>query len=178
MTKTMRTTMRAMTAAGALAALAACASTPEETQPGLPMDEASPRVERPIETTYSGPEKGSPEDFQQNAGNRVFFGYNQYNLTNEAQAVLARQAAWLKEYPETRLRLVGSADERGTREYNLALGARRANAAKAYLVGLGVDASRVSTMSVGKERPIDTRSTPDAWAQNRNATTVLTTVGS
>lgn len=162
---------------GGLAALAACASTPED-DTVIPMDQAQPRVPADVETVYSGPEKGSKEDFEENAGHRVFFGYNQYNLTNEAQAVLARQAAWLKEYPSTRARVVGSADERGTREYNLALGARRANAAKAYLVGLGVDASRVSTMSVGKERPIDDRSTPDAWAQNRNSTTVLTTVGS
>lgn len=162
---------------GGLAALAACASTPED--PIVePVDQGGTTVverQGPVET---GPVRGSKVDFEQNAGHRVFFGYNQYNLTNEAQAVLARQAAWLKEYPETRTRLVGSADERGTREYNLALGARRANAAKAYLVGLGVDASRVSTMSVGKERPIDERSTPDAWAKNRNATTVLTTVGS
>ena len=173
MIKTTRTAMML----GGLAALAACASTPEETVE-LPMDTAEPQV-RPIETIVDrGYADGSRQDFEENAGHRVFFGYNQYNLTNEAQAVLARQAAWLKEYPETRLRLVGSADERGTREYNLALGARRANAAKAYLVGLGVDASRVSTMSVGKERPIDTGSTPDAWAKNRNATTVLTTVGS
>ena len=161
---------------GGLAALAACASTPEETV--APVDVATPEVPQAAGPVDPGYAKGSRTDFEQNAGHRVFFGYNQYNLTNEAQAVLARQAAWLKEYPETRLRLVGSADERGTREYNLALGARRANAAKAYLVGLGVDASRVSTMSVGKERPLDPGSTPDAWAKNRNATTVLTTVGS
>ena len=163
-------------AASALAVLAACAST-ADTSTDVPMDTASPQVERPIETVYTGPEKGSREDFEENAGHRVFFGYNQYNLTNEAQAILARQAAWLKEYPATRLRLVGSADERGTREYNLALGARRANAAKAYLMGLGIDPSRISTMSVGKERPLDPGSTPDAWAKNRNATTVLTTAG-
>ena len=172
----MTNSLKSLALLGGLAALAACASTPETPVDG-PMDRAEPQVQAPIDTVYSGPEKGSKEDFEENAGHRVFFGYNQYNLTNEAQAVLARQAAWLEEYPETRLRLVGSADERGTREYNLALGARRANAAKAYLVGLGVDASRISTMSVGKERPIEAGSTPDAWAKNRNATTVLTSVG-
>ena len=165
-----------------LAALAACASKPvddEQMAGDLPMDRAAPRVtSEDLPSGPVGPEKGSREDFEQNAGHRVFFGYNQYNLTNEAQAVLSSQAAWLQEYPETRLRLVGSADERGTREYNLALGARRANAAKAYLVGLGVDPSRVSTMSVGKERPLDPGSSPDAWAKNRNATTVLTTLSS
>ena len=166
-------TLKTAAMLGGLAALAACATTAED-DAVTPMDTANPTVE-PLGPVDSGPEKGSSVDFEQNVGHRVFFGYNQYNLTNEAQAVLARQAAWLKEYPEHRLRLVGSADERGTREYNLALGARRANAAKAYLVGLGIDPSRVTTMSVGKERPIDTRSTPDAWAKNRNATTVLTT---
>ena len=176
MTKTFKTVLLA----GGLAVLAACASTPEdEAVTDLPVDRGGPVVADTGPSGPIGPEKGSKDDFEQNAGHRVFFGYNQYNLSQEAQGTLARQAAWLKEYPSTRLRLVGSADERGTREYNLALGARRANAAKAYLVGLGVDASRISTMSVGKERPIDTRSTPDAWAQNRNATTVLTTtVGS
>lgn len=166
--------MKTLIMLGGALALTACATT-TETPIDEPMDRAAPEVQ-PFEPTGPSYAEGSREDFEENAGHRVFFGYNQYNLTNEAQAVLARQAAWLKEYPETRLRLVGSADERGTREYNLALGARRANAAKAYLMGLGIDASRVSTMSVGKERPIDTRSTPDAWAKNRNATTVLTSV--
>lgn len=158
----------------ALATLAACASTTEEeiavTETVVP--------ERTAPVT-SAPTPGSQEDLEKNVGHRVFFGYNQYNLTNEAQGVLRRQAAWLKEYPNARVRIEGNADERGTREYNLALGARRANAAKAYLVALGVDASRVSIVSYGKERPIDPRSTPEAWAMNRNATTVLlTTVGS
>ena len=172
------TNLKTLMLLGGALALAACASTADTPPMEDPMDRAAPEVSDYDPTPPTGPTyaKGSKEDFEENAGHRVFFGYNQYNLTNEAQDVLARQAAWLKEYPETRLRLVGSADERGTREYNLALGARRANAAKAYLVGLGIDASRVSTMSVGKERPIDTGSTPDAWAKNRNATTVLTSV--
>ena len=172
-------TYRTALMAGGLMALAACASTrDDETVVDIPVDTGGPRVVDTGPAEPIGPAKGSRDDFEQNAGHRVFFGYNQYNLSQEAQGTLARQAAWLKEYPATRLRLVGSADERGTREYNLALGARRANAAKAYLVGLGVDPSRISTMSVGKERPIDEASTPDAWAKNRNATTVLTTVGS
>ncbi|MEL7490769.1 MAG: peptidoglycan-associated lipoprotein Pal [Pseudomonadota bacterium] len=122
----------------------------------------------------SGPVPGSQEDLEQNAGHRVFFGYNQYTLTPQAQATLARQAAWMKEYPDTRLLVAGNCDERGTREYNLALGARRAEAARSYLASLGVDGSRITTVSYGKERPIDPRSTEDAWSVNRNATTTIT----
>ena len=165
--------------AGLLAAvsvLAACASTPADTDTVGPVDTAGSVVEATTQEPI-GPRPGTPEHFEANAGHRVFFGYNQYNLTNEARETLDRQAAWLKEYPESRLRLVGNADERGTREYNLALGARRANAAKAYLVARGVDPSRVTTISYGKERPLDPRSTPDAWAKNRNATTMLVTLG-
>ncbi|MGV6820730.1 MAG: peptidoglycan-associated lipoprotein Pal [Parvularcula sp.] len=156
-----------------LALLAACASTNTTETADTPV------VYPKAETKPQGPVPGSYDDLKQSAGARVYFGYNQYNLTNEAQATLRRQAAWLEEYPETRIRLEGNCDERGTREYNLALGARRANAAKAYLVGLGVDPSRIAVVSYGKERPIDSRSTPEAWAVNRNSTTVLlSTVGS
>jgi peptidoglycan-associated lipoprotein len=162
-----------------LSTLAACASnratetvdTADTTRTVTPSTTATARP--------TGPVPGSYEDLKQNVGHRVYFGYNQYNLTNDAQAILSRQATWLQEYPEARIRLEGNADERGTREYNLALGARRANAAKAYLVGRGVDPSRISVVSYGKERPVDPRSTPEAWAVNRNSTTVLlTTVGS
>jgi len=125
----------------------------------------------------SGVVPGSQDDLEQNAGHRVFFGYDQYTLTPQAQATLARQAAWLKEYPNTRVTLSGNCDERGTREYNLALGARRAEAARAYLVSMGVDGSRITTVSYGKERPIDPRSTEDAWSVNRNSTTTLSGVG-
>lgn len=156
-----------------VAALAACASTPD------PVETEVVRPTAVAPTMAQGPTPGSYEDMMESAGHRVFFGYNQYNLTNEAQAVLRRQAAWLNEYPEARIRVEGNCDERGTREYNLALGARRANVAKAYLVGLGVDASRVQVISNGKESPVDPRATPEAWSINRNATTVMTaTVGS
>jgi peptidoglycan-associated lipoprotein len=162
--------------AAILATAAACAST-AETEP-LDTVDVSPSSDGDISVVREGPMPGSEEDLIESAGNRVYFGYNQYNLTSEAQSTLARQAAWLKEYPETRLRLVGNADERGTREYNLALGARRADAAKAYLTSLGIDPSRITTISYGKERPIDPTSTPEAWAKNRNATTMLVTLGS
>ena len=152
----------------ALAVLAACASTPDE-------EEQTVVPQAPVAVTPAGPAPGSMEDLKKNVGHRVFFGYNQYNLTNESQAILRRQAAWLQEYPGSRIRIEGNCDERGTREYNLALGARRANAAKAFLVGLGVDAGRIQVISNGKENPVDPRSTPEAWSINRNATTVLTT---
>lgn len=120
---------------------------------------------------------GSQSDLEENAGHRVFYAYNQYTLTPQAQATLARQAAWLQEYPEARILLAGNCDERGTREYNLALGARRSEAARAYLVSLGVDRARITTVSYGKERPIDPASTEEAWSMNRNATTTIKSVG-
>ncbi len=152
-----------------LTAMAACASKP-------PIVEADkPIATRPMASTPSGPIPGSLEDLKSNAGHRVYFDLDQYTLTTQAQSVLRRQAAWLKEYPETRIRLAGNCDERGTREYNLALGARRANAAKAFLAAQGVDPARITTISYGKERPIDPRSNDTAWSKNRNATTLLVT---
>lgn len=153
-----------------LATLAACASKPQIVEAEKPI------MTRTVEP--SGPTPGSLEDLKANAGHRVYFDLDQYTLTAQAQSVLKRQAAWLKEYPETSIRVAGNCDERGTREYNLALGARRANAAKAFLAAQGVDPARVSTISYGKERPIDPRSTESAWSKNRNATTLLVTTNS
>ncbi|WP_375205216.1 peptidoglycan-associated lipoprotein Pal [Hyphococcus sp.] len=153
-----------------LALVAACAST------GPDLD-ASAGADTTTSAAPTGPVPGSQADLENSAGHRVFFGYDEYTLTGEAQATLARQAAWLKEFPETRILVAGNCDERGTREYNLALGARRAEAAKSYLVSLGVDASRITTVSYGKERPIDPRSTEAAWSVNRNATTTITGAG-
>lgn len=156
--------------AGALLLAAACTTTgPDVAQ----SDTGTTTGAQP-----AGPAPGSQADLEQNAGHRVFFAYDQYTLTPQAQATLSRQAAWLKEYPGSKILLAGNCDERGTREYNLALGARRAEAARAYLVSLGVDGSRITTVSYGKERPIDPRSTEEAWALNRNATTTIASVGS
>jgi len=130
-----------------------------------------------VATGPTGPTPGSQADLEESAGHRVFFAYDQYTLTSQAQATLARQAAWLQEYPEARIMLAGNCDERGTREYNLALGARRSEAARAYLVSLGVDRARITTVSYGKERPIDPRSTEEAWSMNRNSTTTIKSVG-
>ena len=116
---------------------------------------------------------GSPEDFLVNVGDRVFFGYDRYDLTAAARATLERQAQWLQRYPNRRLVVEGHADERGTREYNLALGERRANAVKNYLVAVGVSPSRVTTISYGKEQPAVLGATEAAWAQNRRGVTVV-----
>lgn len=116
---------------------------------------------------------GSQEDLEQNVGDRVFFGYDSSVLTAEGQSTLERQAAWMKQHGSVRVTLEGHADERGTREYNIALGERRANAAKNYLVSLGIDSSRLSVVSYGKERPAVLGSTEDAYAQNRRAVTVV-----
>src|SRR5262247_2055159 len=116
---------------------------------------------------------GSAEDFQQNVGDRVFFGYDRYDLTAEAQSQLQKQAAWLAQYPAVTVTVEGHCDERGTREYNLALGERRANAVANYLTALGVDAGRLSVISYGKERPDCTDSNEACWAQNRRGVTTI-----
>lgn len=110
---------------------------------------------------------GSQEDLVLNVGDRVFFGYDKFNLVDEARATVQRQSAWLKANPTITITVEGHADERGTREYNLALGERRATAVKNYLVTLGVSSSRVATISYGKERPVALGHTDAAWSQNR-----------
>lgn len=118
---------------------------------------------------------GSQEDFLANVGqygDRIFFDTDRFNVDTEDQATLQRQAQWLARYPNTRIIVEGHADERGTRDYNLALGERRANSAKNYLISVGVDASRIQTVSYGKERPQAIGSDEQSWAQNRRAVTV------
>ncbi len=117
---------------------------------------------------------GSRADFIAQAGSdTVLFGTDMIDIDSTARAILDRQAAWLKKYPAVRVTIEGHADERGTREYNLALGDRRANSAKNYLAAAGISASRISTISYGKERPVATGSDESAWAQNRRAVTVV-----
>ena len=116
---------------------------------------------------------GSVQDFVINVTDRVFFDVDQYEVRDEAAAILERQAAWLNRYPAVQVRIEGNADERGTREYNLALGSRRATAVRDYLVGLGVSPSRISTVSFGKERPIDPGADDEAFRRNRNARTAI-----
>lgn len=114
---------------------------------------------------------GSQEDLTVNVGDRVYFGYDRYDLTPEALQQLQLQGQWLNQYPNVSITVEGHADERGTREYNLALGDRRANAVRDYLVSQGVSGSRVKTISYGKERPEVTGSDAQSWAQNRRSVT-------
>ena len=121
------------------------------------------------------PAPGSEDDFAYQSGGepRVFFGYDQYDLSPEARDVLRRQANWLSIYTDSTATIEGHADERGTREYNLALGARRADSVKSFLVSLGVSPNRLRTISYWKERPIDARASEAGWARNRNGFTNL-----
>lgn len=118
-----------------------------------------------------GPAPGSQADLVVNVGDRVFFGYDRYDLSAEARTTLDQQAQWLAQYPNLSVTIEGHADERGTREYNLALGERRANSVRNYLVALGVSPVRISTISYGKERPAVPGSSETAWAQNRRGVT-------
>lgn len=150
--------------------LAACESTPESTADTGGAGSGSTQT---AATTGTQVVPGSEEDFVQNVGDRVFFGFDRYDLTPEAQAQLDQQAAWLKQYPQYTFVIEGHCDERGTREYNLALGERRANSVKNYLVALGIDPNRIQVISYGKERPEVLGSNEAAWAQNRRAVTNL-----
>lgn len=117
---------------------------------------------------------GSQQDFVANvSSDRIFFGFDQYNVDAEDMATLQSQAAWLARNPAVRVTLEGHADERGTRDYNIALGERRANAAKNYLAALGVDPGRITVISYGKERPAAVGSDEEAYAKNRRAVTVV-----
>jgi peptidoglycan-associated lipoprotein len=116
---------------------------------------------------------GTQEDLVVNVGDRVFFGFDKSDLSAEARATLDRQATWLKKYASSNVTIEGHCDERGTREYNLALGERRANAVKNYLVADGIGAARIKTVSYGKERPAVLGSNEAAWAQNRRGVTVV-----
>ena len=165
-----------------LALVAACASKPKYT-PATQVAEAPhqapepPRHSAPAEPVQSGPAQpipGSEQDFVINAGDRVYFDFDQFAIRPDGGSVLDAQAAWLGRYRNVRVRVEGNCDERGTREYNFALGARRAQAVRDYLVARGIDAARIDVISYGKERPIDPASNEDAWAHNRNGHTQIT----
>jgi len=150
--------------------VAGCASKkeapPAEAPPSAPM--AAP-ASAPVSTIVPG----SAEDLRVNVGDTVHFDYDQYSLTDEDKGTLQRQSAWMQKYPAVRVTIEGHCDERGTREYNLALGARRANAVKEYLASLGVASSRLETVSYGKERPVCTQSDESCYAQNRRGVTTI-----
>ncbi|MEW5420396.1 peptidoglycan-associated lipoprotein Pal [Amorphus sp. 3PC139-8] len=121
---------------------------------------------------------GSAQDFVVNVGDRVYFAVDSSDISSTAQATLAKQAQWLQRYNRYTVTIEGHADERGTREYNLALGARRASAARAYLVSQGISPNRIRTISYGKERPVAVCDNESCWSQNRRAVTVLNNAGS
>ena len=125
------------------------------------------------ETDGSGIVSGSQEDLIVNVGDRVFFGYDSSDLDSDALELLQDQVAWLKQNSDVTVTIEGHCDERGTREYNLALGEKRAQAVKNYLIGLGINPDRVSTISYGKERPAVVGSNDGAWAQNRRSVTLV-----
>ncbi len=157
---------------GGLMLLAACSSAPE-TAPGGPGGPGGPGVGGPGGIGSRNALPGSQQDLEASAGDRVFFAFDRSDITPEAQEILARQADWLRRYPNVTVTVEGHCDERGTREYNLALGERRAQAVKNVLVALGIPASRISTISYGKERPAVVGSSEEAYAQNRRAVTTV-----
>lgn len=152
----------------AILALSACSKNRVEDLPPGPMGGGGT-------TTPSGPGylPGSQGDFLANTmSDRVFFDTNRHDIDDEDRAVLQSQAQWLKTYPLVRVVIEGHCDERGTRDYNLALGARRANAARNYLASLGIDPARIDTITYGKERPDALGSDEGSWAKNRRSVTV------
>ncbi|MDO9429771.1 MAG: peptidoglycan-associated lipoprotein Pal [Pseudomonadota bacterium] len=165
----------ALVAAAALS-VTACASRPK---PGPAPEPAPPPAVAPTPEPTPAPAPsasvtpGTIQDFVINIGERVFFDLDSYSVRADAAPLLDAQAAWLVRYPNVQVRIEGNADERGTREYNLALGSRRANSVREHLVSRGVAPSRISTVSFGKERPIDPGSTEEAFQRNRNARTAI-----
>jgi peptidoglycan-associated lipoprotein len=167
-------------AAGALT-LAACQHGPKPSYPtsqatpaprGADPARQQPMGSRPEPVTQNAL-PGSERDFTVNVGDRVYFDYDMYSIRGDATPLLDAQADWLKRYPAVQVRIEGNADERGTEEYNLALGARRANTVREYLVAHGVAAGRMTTVSFGKEKPIDTGAGEQAEAHNRNSHTAI-----
>ena len=158
--------------------VAACATTPKDSADssgsGSSSSGSDVSSEGTItETSGSGIVSGSQEDLIVNVGDRVFFGYDSSDLDSDALELLQDQVAWLKQNSDVTITIEGHCDERGTREYNLALGEKRAQAVKNYLIGLGINPDRVSTISYGKERPAVVGSNDGAWAQNRRSVTLV-----
>ena len=167
--------LQALVIAG-LVATAACSKKKEDLPPPPPPASTQAPAETPSAPTgavTSSAVPGSAADFQQQAGDRVYFAYDSYELDEASRSTLGKQGQWLQRYGNVRITVEGHADERGTREYNLALGDRRANAVKNYLAAQGVSADRISTISYGKERPEVQGSDEESYAQNRRAVTVI-----
>jgi len=160
----------------ASAGLAGCANKPKELPPQPVAASTTTREAPPLPPSPpqpAGPVPGSQADFLASViSDTVHFEYDKYNIDGESEGILRSQAQWLSRYSGKSVTIEGHCDERGTREYNLALGERRANAAKNYLVGLGIDPGRITTVSYGKERPIALGSDEASWAKNRRAVTI------
>jgi peptidoglycan-associated lipoprotein len=152
---------KALGAFAGLALLAACSSTPP----------ATTTASGAGATQATGAAPGSEQDLVANVGDRVFFDFNKSGLSSDADATLGRQSAWLAKYPSVNVLVAGNADARGTETYNLALGQRRANAARDYLVAQGVAATRIQTISYGKDCPVAAGNDEASYQQNRNAIT-------
>ncbi len=171
----------------ALFLVAACETAPEETastagagaaaetttSAGVSGEAVSAQPSTSTEAMTAGPTPGTQEDLVVNVGDRVLFDFDKAVIMAAAEKTLKRQAVWLKQYGGVTVTVEGHCDERGTREYNLALGERRANAVKNYLVALGVDAGRIATISYGKERPEALGHNEAAWSQNRRSVTAV-----
>jgi peptidoglycan-associated lipoprotein len=155
--------IKTLGALAALALLAACSDDKPQTTGGAGGGG----------TTAAAPASiaGTEEDLKNNVGDRVFYAFNESSLSADSKSTLDRQAAWLGKYAQVNVQIAGNCDERGTEEYNIALGQRRANAARDYLVAKGTAAARITTISYGKDRPVALGSNEDAWKQNRNAIT-------
>jgi peptidoglycan-associated lipoprotein len=159
--------LRPLSLIAGLLLLAACSSTPPAT------NNAGGQNGGAGQSTSSTIVPGSSQDFVQNVGDRVFFDTDKSSIKAEGQETLQRQAQWLAKYPNVTITVEGHCDDRGTREFNLALGERRAQAVRNALVSLGVQANRVKTISYGKERPAVVGDNEAAWAQNRRGVTVI-----
>ena len=166
----------ALLCTAALIAVAGCSKKPPAKLPPAPPAETTAPTPPPAPSGEVGTTvvPGSRADMLAQAGtDTVHFATDSSDLDSEATGTLTKQAAWLQKYPNVRVTIEGHCDERGTREYNLALGDRRANSAKNFLVSNGVSAARISVISYGKERPVATGSDEESWAQNRRAVTVV-----
>ena len=163
--------IRILSVIAAAALLAACAEEPKTASTTNNTGVMTPS--QPMQPPGSQIVAGSQADLVANVGDRVFFDFDKYSVKPDGKATLDRQAAWLAKYPKNNLVIEGHADERGTREYNLALGERRAKSIKDYLVAKGVAASRLKIISYGKERPVALGSNEAAWSQNRRGVSVV-----
>jgi peptidoglycan-associated lipoprotein len=181
MTISTKTILKYVVLGAFAASLAACATK----KPAPVIETPPPVVQPPVVQAPPVPPKqtplppvglvpGSQQDFVVNVGDRIYFDTDSSSIRADAKSILDAQAAWLSRYPSVKVRLEGNADERGTREYNFALGARRAESVAEYLTSRGVVPSRISTISYGKENPIAFGASEESWAQNRNTKTTLT----